>query len=240
MSRADMIVLAGSEVVTMTSLEMVDFINSERRDDEPELLHKNFLAKVPEVLGQRSAEFLADLPDSYGRSRKGYRFPKREACLMAMSYSYELQAKVYDRMTALESAQIPKTLPDALRLAADLAEKAQIAAAERDEAIRTKALIGSRREASAMGKASAAVRIANKLRDQLGFNTRHATVTAVENATGEKYEWLPLRKWCKAHGVTPETIPDKRYGEVKAWPADAWGEVYGVDLAEVFSVEACA
>jgi hypothetical protein len=36
------------------------------------------------------------------RKSPGYTFPKREACLMAMSYSYELQAKVYDRMTALE------------------------------------------------------------------------------------------------------------------------------------------
>ncbi len=76
-----------------TSLELVDFINSQRGEGEAELLHKNFFAKVPQVLGEEtSAKFLADLPDSYGRPRKGYRFPKREACLMAMSYSYDLQA----------------------------------------------------------------------------------------------------------------------------------------------------
>jgi hypothetical protein len=46
---------------------------------------------VPEA----SAKFSADLPDSYGRARRGYRFPKREACLMAMNYSYDLQAKVF-------------------------------------------------------------------------------------------------------------------------------------------------
>lgn len=93
--------------VTMTSIELVEFINSQRQPGDPELLHKNFLAKVPDVLGERSAEFLADLPDSYGRPRKGYRFQKREACLMAMSYSYDLQAKVFDRMTALESGAAP-------------------------------------------------------------------------------------------------------------------------------------
>lgn len=38
------------------------------------------------------------------RQSPAYRFPKREACLMAMSYSYELQAKVFDRMTELEAA----------------------------------------------------------------------------------------------------------------------------------------
>ncbi len=93
--------------ITMTSLEMVDFINSQRDKSEADLLHKNFIAKVPQVLGEEtSAKFLADLPDNYGRARKGYKFPKREACLMAMSYSYDLQAKVFDRMTALESRPI--------------------------------------------------------------------------------------------------------------------------------------
>lgn len=98
--------LSANPTVTMTSLELVDYINSTRAEGEPELLHKNFIAKVPQVLGEEtSAKFLADLPDSYGRPRRGYRFPKREACLMAMSYSYELQAKVFDRMTALEEQQ---------------------------------------------------------------------------------------------------------------------------------------
>ncbi|MFM0261558.1 phage antirepressor KilAC domain-containing protein [Paraburkholderia sediminicola] len=95
--------------VTMSSLELVDFIN-EIRDEAP-LTHANFLAKVPKVLGETSHSFECDLSDSYGRARRAYRFPKREACLMAMSYSYELQARVFDRMTALEEAARPQ-LPD--------------------------------------------------------------------------------------------------------------------------------
>lgn len=98
------LIQAGSEPITMTSLELVEFINSQRAEGEPELTHANFLAKVPKVLGETSHSFECDLPDSYGRPRKGFRFPKREACLMAMSYSYDLQAKVFDRMTAMESA----------------------------------------------------------------------------------------------------------------------------------------
>lgn len=97
----------------MTSLELVDFINDQRiNENEPVLHHKNFLAKVPLVLGiETSAKFSADLPDVYGRPRKGYKFKKREACLMAMSYSYDLQAKVFDRMTEMEDKQV-NTLPD--------------------------------------------------------------------------------------------------------------------------------
>lgn len=95
--------------VTMTSLEMVDFINSQRGDDGSELRHRDLTAKVPKVLGEEMCEkFRTSLPDAYGREQPGYRFPKREACLMAMSYSYDLQAKVFDRMTELESSMSTK------------------------------------------------------------------------------------------------------------------------------------
>ncbi len=121
-------IIAQNEV-TMSSLEIVRLINDSRGEDQAVLLHKNFLAKVPEVLGaDHSAKFLAQYKDSTGRSLPCYRMPKREACLMAMSYSYELQAIVFDRMTELEQQpqfKIPQTLPDALRLAADLSEQLQ-------------------------------------------------------------------------------------------------------------------
>jgi|GEM_PF-1231485 len=108
-----LILSQNTATITMTSLEMVDYINSQRKDGEAELLHKNFLAKVPQVLGEEtSAKFSADLPDSYGRLRMGYRFHKREACLMAMSYSYDIQAKVFDRMTELEAQIAKPALPD--------------------------------------------------------------------------------------------------------------------------------
>jgi len=123
----------GGQAATMTSLELVDFINAHRQQQAEQagqpfpskgfakLEHKHFLDKVPEVLGERSAEFSADLPDSYGRPRRGYRFPKREACLMAMSYSYELQAAVFDHMTDLEEqAARPMTQAEQMRAHAQI------------------------------------------------------------------------------------------------------------------------
>ena len=115
-------------LVTMSSLELVAFINDSRKPGEPILRHDSFMAKVPNVLGSSVQKFL----DTYIHPQNSqkylrYLFPKREACLMAMSYSYELQAKVFDRMTALEALQAPKfkvpaTLSEALRLAANQAE----------------------------------------------------------------------------------------------------------------------
>lgn len=94
-------------IVTMTSLELVDYINSERGTSAPVLAHSDFLKKVPIVLGKDAGKFSCIYKDSMNREKPCYRFPKREACLMAMSYSYDLQAKVYDRMTALEQQAAP-------------------------------------------------------------------------------------------------------------------------------------
>lgn len=101
--------------VTMTSLEIVDFINTLRKEDAlkagaafpsqgfAKLEHADFMKKVPEVIGEGAGNF----SDTYIHPQNGqtypcYRFPKREASLMAMSYSYKIQAKVWDHMTDLE------------------------------------------------------------------------------------------------------------------------------------------
>lgn len=96
-----------TDQVTMVSLELVDYINDSRKFDEKpvQLRHADFMAKVPKVLGvELSEKFRSVYTDTTGRTLPCYRFPKREACLMAMSYSYELQAQVFDRMTSMEEA----------------------------------------------------------------------------------------------------------------------------------------
>ena len=108
--------------VSMSSLELVEFINSKRKDGEPRLTHKNLIAKVPRVLGSdQSAKFSADYLDARSRTQKCFIFPKREACLVAMSYSYELQALVFDRMTALEERELARALPNNPKIVGELA-----------------------------------------------------------------------------------------------------------------------
>ena len=98
---------SSTDQVTMSSLELVDYINDSRKFDEKpvQLRHADFMAKVPKVLGLETSEkFRSSYLAGNGEQRPCYRFQKREACLMAMSYSYELQAQVFDRMTAMEEA----------------------------------------------------------------------------------------------------------------------------------------
>lgn len=111
-------VITFAEQPRMSSLEMVDYINADRKAKaESERLefpckkyrkleHRSFMSKVPKVLGEAAANFFATAVYVNGTGgqveRDIYNFPKREACLMAMSYSYELQAKVYDYMEELD------------------------------------------------------------------------------------------------------------------------------------------
>ena len=93
-------------VQTMSSLELVQIINELRPEGKPELLHKNFLAKIENHPGITSAKFLAhveiDIGNGAKRKSKVYNLPKRECELMVMSESLEVQTRVYDRMTELE------------------------------------------------------------------------------------------------------------------------------------------
>ncbi|WP_370556619.1 Rha family transcriptional regulator [Edwardsiella tarda] len=118
MNNIIVVTLPHSEMPTMSSLEMVDYINADRNLKAEaqglkfpcrrfsKIQHKHILAKTPKVLGEgHSAKFLAEYKDSTGRDLPCYQYPKREACLMAMSYSYELQAQVFDHMTELEGSK---------------------------------------------------------------------------------------------------------------------------------------
>lgn len=113
------------KILTMSSLELVDLINSSRKEGEATLRHDSFMAKVPAVLGKSHApKFFGTQKYGNNNERKIYNFPKREACLMAMSYSYELQAKVFDRMTELEAQQAKPAINSPLDAQLALAESA--------------------------------------------------------------------------------------------------------------------
>ncbi|WP_208952091.1 Rha family transcriptional regulator [Rahnella sp. ChDrAdgB13] len=109
---------SSSEAPTMSSMEMVDYINAERQSKAEaeglsfpckkyrKLRHDSLMLKVPKVLSEtQSPKFSGDYTDEKGRTYPCFHFPKREACLIAMSYSYELQAQVFDHMTQLEGGQ---------------------------------------------------------------------------------------------------------------------------------------
>lgn len=227
---------------TMSSREMSELTgkrhDSVKRTIETLAFKTDKEGKPAPVIGTpQIVEYL----DTLGRPANEYHVNKRDSFVVVAQLCPEFTAKLVDRWQELEQAlATPTPLPsyaETLRLYADQIEQTQRVTAERDNAIATKALIGSKREATAMATASAKSREAATLRDQLGVNERHATIIAVERATGIKFpknSYVSLRRWCKAHDVEPTEVVDPRYGTVKAWPAAAWREAHAIDLSEVF------
>ena len=134
-----------------------------------------------------------------------------------------------------ETMPMPQTYAEALRALAaevELREAVEVqkilAEAQRDEAIRTKAEIGSRREATSMATASAAVRQRDSLADKLGEGKNWKSVKAIPwllrvfaesrgmySVVGKKLSQLGERM-----GKPSREIEDATYGTVKAHHVD--------------------
>lgn len=117
----------------------------------------------------------------------------------------------------------PKSFKEALFLAYKQQEKIE-------ELEKTKAWIGNKREAQAMNTASQKVKEVKKLQLALDLEMSYATVKKVEKATGRKYNWQNLKKYCESAGLCWNKAFDSNYGSVNSYPAEAWKNVYGVEI----------
>lgn len=222
---------------TMTSLQLLDLINQQRAEfGEVEVRRNQFHDRVRDELeGENYQSFVVTNPN--GTQSEAFHLSLDQCVLVAMRESKGVRRQVQAKLRDIPAPvmALPQDYIQALESLLASKKSEQLAIEQRDHAIATKAQIGSKREATAMATAATAKREAAKLKDQLGFSARHATILQVEDATGGDFGFLELRRWCKAHEVTPETVPDKRYPKgIKAWPAGAWMAVYGVDLAGLF------
>ena len=107
-------------------------------------------------------------------------------------------------------------------------ERIKALTAERDEAIRTKAMIGSKREATAMATASAKARECEKLREQIGDSETYKRATAIpwlseyfDIRNAGLYNSLAAQLKKIEASMPPEfahkPTSDSRYGSVKAY-----------------------
>ena len=179
--------------------------------------------------------------DSQNRQQTEFNLNKELTLTLVAGYNVKLRLAIIKRWQELEAQQKPSfSLPnfmnpaEAARAWALEFEAKLVAIEERDHAVKTKMQISDKKTATAMATASAAVRETNKLKEQLGFCSKQATVIAVENATRQKFNWTKLKAWCKQNNTQPVSVPDARFGEAKAWPAGAWLECYDIDLTKLF------
>lgn len=228
--------ILGASPLTMSSREIAELTGK-----EPSHVNRDIRAMLDALADDPELDHVREEKDARGYT-SAFHLGRELTYTLLAGYSIALRRRVVARWQELEAQQapafaIPKSMSEALRLAADLSEQNERLAIERDTAVRTKAEIGSRREATAMATAAAKAKEVARLKHELGRNQQHATVIAVEKATGRKFAksaYVALRRATKEYGLAAVEVVDARYGSVKAWPAIAWREAYAVELADIF------
>ena len=237
----------GGDAVTMSSREIAELVES-RHDSVKRTIERLVERKV--IGSPPMVEYL----DGLGRPATEYLFSgdkgKRDSFVVVAQLSPEFTGALVDRWQKLEEQQADVSLDTdegkllviqglATKQLALIAENKKVTQ-QRDHAIETKAEIGSRREATAMATASAAVREARQLRERLGMGVTQATIVAVEKALGSEFGrsgWRPLKKWCEARDIKAPHVVHPTFGSVIAWPAGAWMDAYEIDLADLFGAD---
>lgn len=228
------------EIDSDTLLEMV---NETRKECGEKPIRNNvFIDRIKdELVGEFYKTFVKSRGTRAGRPSEGIIMLMKQALRVAARESKSVRRGLVDKLEArFQPAPVQRELStmEILQIAmaseqGRLAEKARA-----DEAERTKAEIGSRREATAMATASAAVRKSKQLAERLGESEKHATVKAVKQVTDIEYGWRPLKKWCQANGLEPHKVADAQFGFVRSWPREAWLAVYDVDLTDYWGAQA--
>lgn len=225
------------EIDSDTLLEMV---NETRLECGEKPIRNNvFIDRIKdELAGEFYKTFVKPRSTKGGRPSEGIIMQMKQALRVAARESKSVRRGLVDKLEArYQPVPVQRELSTMEILQIAMAsEQGRLAAEERaDHAERTKSQISRKREASALGKLSAVTRRCRDLEEQLGESVKHATITRVEKATGRKgeFKFAPLRRWCRDNGVEARDVPDERYGSVKAWPAEAWLAVYGIDLKKL-------
>ena len=227
----------------VTSLQVAEAFGKE---------HKNIMRDIRETIAKCSKSFsalnfeLAEYMDEQGKPRPMYLLTKDGFMMVAMGYTTHetmtIKEAYINRFNEMEAKLHGPALPDfnnpalAARAWAEEYERRQIAEHQRDEAIRTKAQIGSRREATAMNTASRLSKENARLVEEYSERGTYMAVTAIPFLTeicvpckalwqqaGKKLTALSERMKFPIH-----TIPDSRFGTVKK---------YHKEVVEAFRVQ---
>ena len=221
-----------SEQKTMSSRVIADL--TEKRHDHVKRDVENMLGQ----LGLDIPKFGGIYFDAQNRQQTEYLLDEELTMTLVTGYNIVLRNRVIKRWKELElQASLPSyAIDDPIERAKKWIEEEkqkQLVIQERDHAIATKAEIGSRREATAMGRLSAKVKEVEKLKTQLDSSTGFATIKKVQALTGGTYDTYELRRYSKTNRLEIQKAEDANYGSVNSYHKDAWLAVYNINLSSI-------
>lgn len=222
--------------------------------------HYNVLNDIRKTVDKCSESFtdlnfqVSGYTDSTGRNLPMYILSKDGLMLVTMGYTTPEAMKIkvsyiarFNEMEAqIKAATQRPMLPDdyiaALRALADAEEEKKLALEQRDHYRRTKAEIGSRREATAMATASAAVRKVNALENKFGVGNDYKQVKAIpwlleefeESRTMYQQVGKKLKSLSDRMGIEILSVPSSEYPDgVKAYHIEVVNAFYAMLRADL-------
>lgn len=127
-----------------------------------------------------------------------------------------------------QQKQLPQNYKEALQALITSEEEKERIERERDEAVRAKAYISDTKTATALGKVGGLTKENNRLRAKLDICANFMTVIEAQSMTSKVIDWRRLRDYCLSYGLEIRKVPDERYGQVNAYPAQALKAIYGI------------
>lgn len=113
--------------LSMSSLDFLNNIINPARIEfgQPEVENRHFLSRVVDEIDDLGVEetFYATTSQGARRAVKGYMLNMEQMTLIGMRECKAVRRSVLAKLKVMHGPQIPQTLPEALRLAADLAEQ---------------------------------------------------------------------------------------------------------------------
>lgn len=109
--------------LTMSSREIAELTGKQHRNVTRDI------EKMLSDIGKDALSFEHIYQDRYGRDQKEYRLPKNLTITLIAGYRADLRLKIVDRWLELEQQaqpRVPTTLSEALRLAAEKAERVEM------------------------------------------------------------------------------------------------------------------
>jgi phage regulator Rha-like protein len=235
----DMNLITTNQPLTMSSQEMADL--TETRHDSVKRTMETLQNK-----GIISFTQTVENPDNKGgRPKTVYNVNKRDSYVVVAQLSPEFTARLVDRWQELENGVVPQLGYDnALKLLGVAEQIVPVIAKvyeERDEAVKTKGQIRDKQLASAMGTAGALANKMKALEAKVGIidtvkskAVEFATILAIQSRVENlKASGLKLANYCRQKGLEIHAIPDERYGKIQSYPAQAWKDVYDININQI-------
>ncbi len=237
-----------TNVETMSSLEIAQLTGKEHKDVMRDI-RVMLEALGIDIRAQNCAVIETSYKAGTGKAYPMYLLNEELTLTLTSGYSIiqrnaiikEWQAHRRGGMTPTVQQPAELSRKDLLLMALKSEEEKERLQFERDEAIKTKGQISTSREASIMGKLARTNEKVRQLEAKLAIVNQapeyaYATVLAIQSRLKHlKVSGLKLTYYCNRNGLVMKDIPDERYGVVHSYPAQAWKEVYQIDINTVLN-----